>query len=214
MENFNDVVVKVAAQMGISPEALEKLIRITNDMESNGAKYARVNEYGSDVSDNTESASHTVVLNINYGNMVKQEREALDAFDISQANVDAYDYNRIDLDGKSVEEFKSEVRAKLEEALTALKGPKKQKDTSADVWLNPILVFNLNTVRLSLVGQGVRKDVVEQGEFHKPKSKPLTVAKDIIRYQAGCRTSKYRRYAIDNFNGNIRLQGETLEING
>lgn len=212
-KNFNDVIIEIAGQLGCSSETLSKLIEKTSQMESLGARFARLNGYGSDASDNSENASHTVVLNFNYGNMLEQERKALEEFDINDADVDAFDYGRIDLNGKTVEQFKSEVRASLGEALAALKGPKRAKDTSNDLWFNKVLVFNKETVRISLVGQTVRKDVVEQGEFHKPKSKALTVAKDIIRYQAGCRSSKFRRFALDNFlNGNISLQGETLEI--
>jgi uncharacterized protein YqfA (UPF0365 family) len=93
-----------------------------------------------------------------------------------------------------------------------MKAPKKAKDTSNDVWLNKILVFNVGTRRLSMVGEEVKKAVVQSGEYKKVASVPNTIAKALIRKQLDFRTDKYRRFTIDNFEGELKLQGETLNI--
>lgn len=205
---------QLATEWGVPPQALNKMIDKVSELEKLGARYARLNKYHSDASDNSEDASHTIMLNVNYGNMLKQEKEALANFDITTADVERFNYSNIDYasQGYTLESFKQAVKDALSEALDALNAPKKAKDTSTDIWLNNVMVLNTKTCRLSLIGQSVSKAVIEEGEFKQVASKPLTIAKKIIRHQAGCRTDKYRRFAIDNLFGNVRLQGETIEM--
>jgi hypothetical protein len=211
---FNNAVRMIAQMNNLSEAAVLRLIELTSEMS--GTRFASLKEYRSDESDHSESASHLVQLGFNYANMKAQERKALETIKeegVSGLGVDGYDYNRIDLDGKPLEEFKAEVRAALPKAIEAMLEPSsKKKDTSADLWLNKSVVVNRNTWRISIVGEEVRKSVVEQGEFHKPKSKALTIAKAIIRRAANVRTDKFRRFALDNFAGRLNLQGETLDI--
>ena len=181
-----------------------------------GARFARLNEYRSDKSDNTENASHTVLLNFSYANMLKDEKEKLRNFDVNAVDVNAWKYEGIDYEkqGYTLEEYKQAVKDALPTALAEINAPKQSKGEGNDVWLNKVMVFNLNTLRLSIVGEAVKKAVIEEGEYKKVASKPLTVAKQLIKKQANCRSEKYRRFAIDNFEGAVKLQGETLEIGG
>ena len=97
-------------------------------------------------------------------------------------------------------------------ALNELQAPKQSKDTSNDIWLNKALVFNLNTLRLSIFGQSVTKSVEVKGEFKKVASAPKTIAKKLIELQAKGKAQTLRRFAIDNFNGLIKVSGETILI--
>lgn len=212
-QSFDQVVAQLSAQWGCSPEKVTRLIELTGSLENVGARFARLNEYRSDISDSTESASHTVLLNFSYANMLKDEKERLRTFDVNTVDVDAFDYSRINTGSLTLEQYKRAVKDALPTALAEMNAPKQVKDTSNDVWLNKVMVFNLNTLRLSIVGEAVKRAVVEEGEFKQVKSAPLTVAKQLIRRQAGCRSDKYRRFAIDNFEGDVKLQGETLDIN-
>lgn len=212
--SITQFLVQLATEWGVSPEAIEKMIEKITEFEKRGARFAHITKYQSDASDNTEEASHTILLNVNYANMLEQEKEALAKFDITTANVEAFNYSGIDYasQGYTLESFKQAVKDALSEALEALNAPKKKKDTSTDIWLNNVMVLNTKTCRMSLIGQAVSKAVTEEGEFKQVASKPLTIAKKIIRMQAGCRTDKYRRYALDNFFGSIKMQGETIEM--
>lgn len=213
-KSIQEFLIRLAIEWGVSPEGIEKMIDKITEFEKRGARFARITKYQSDASDNTEEASHTIILNVNYGNMLEQEKEALANFDITTANVDGFNYSNIDYasQGYTLEAFKVAVKAALATALNEMVAPKKKKDTSADIWLNNVMVLNTNTCRMSIIGQAVSKSVTEEGEFKQVASKPLTIAKKIIRMQAGCRTDKYRRFALDNFFGSINMQGETIEM--
>lgn len=214
INDFGSVVSQLSEQWGCSADKVQRLIDLTGSLERVGARFARLNEYRSDKSDNTESASHTVLLNFSYANMLKDEKQKLMNFDVNEVDVNAYDYSKINTGSLTVEQYKQAVKDALPTALAEINAPKTAKGQSNDVWLNKIMVFNLNTLRLSIVGEAVKKAVVEEGEYKQVKSAPLTVAKQLIKKQAGCRSDKYRRFAIDNFEGAVKLQGETLEIGG
>lgn len=216
-KTLEQIIIEIATALGCSPDKVERLIQITNDMESVGARFARLNKYRSDKSDHTELASHTLLLNFSYANMLKQEKERLTNVNISAIDVERFNYDRINFEKKgydNVESYKVAVAEELETALAEMRQPKESKGESNDIWLNKVLVFNTNTQRLSIVGEEVKKVVVEQGEFKKVASDPKTIAKELIRKQLDFRTDKYRRFAIDNIEGELKLQGETLEIGG
>ena len=107
--------------------------------------------------------------------------------------------------------YKNEVRNCLNNALYEINNPKKIERVNNDEYLNDMLVFNWNTERLSIIGQGVKKETIVEGEYKKVKSAPLTIAKKLIKKQSNLRVDKYKRFAIDNLNI-VNLQGETLEI--
>lgn len=214
--DLEQVIVQIASEMGCSPDKVERLISIANDMEGMGARFAHLRKYNSDESDNTELASHTLILNFNYGNMLKDEAEKLKSVNIEGIDIERFNYEGIDYasQGYTLETFKVAVRDALETALAEMRKPKEKKGdgTSNDIWLNKVLVFNTNTRRLSIVGEEVKKVVVREGEYKQVASKPKTIAKSLIRKQLGFRTDKYRRFAIDNIEGGVNLQGETLNI--
>ena len=206
---LNEVIAIIVSTYGCSIEEALKLIDITNDM-SKGAKYARIIGYSSDKSNHSEIADHTIILNFSYKNMRKDDKETLKNFDINVVDINKFNYDSIDLNGKELNVFKNEVRESLENALYEINNPKK-KEVSNDYWINDMLVFNFNTERLSIVGQGVKKEVVIEGEYKKVKSGAKTIAKKLINKQSNLRVDKYKRFAIDNLSI-VKLQGETLEI--
>ena len=56
------------------------------------------------------------------------------------------------------------------------------------------------------------KTIETEGTFKVVKSAPKTIAKKLIEKQMQGKTQALRRFAIDNFIGSIKLQGETIEI--
>jgi hypothetical protein len=208
-KTLNETIADIVSVYGCSEQQVLRLMEITSDM-SKGAKFARIIEYSSDKSDHSELADHTIILNFSYENMRKDDKQTLRTFDVNVVDVNKFNYDSIDTKGMELTAYKNEVRNCLNNALYEINNPKK-KETSNDYYLNDMLVFNHNTLRLSIIGQGVKKEIIVEGEYKKVKSAPLTIAKKLIKKQANLRVEKYKRFTIDNLSI-INLQGETLEI--
>lgn len=205
---FAELIAKIVSVYGCDEQEVYRLIEITSDMNK-GAKIARVLYYASDKADHTEIADHSVIIGFNYGNMIKDDKAILERFNVNVVDIDRWNYDSIDLNGVPLNEYKEQVRQALPQALYEMNNPKKREKN--DQWLNAVLVFNWNTERLAIVGQGMKKQVVVQGEYKKVKSKPLTIAKTLIKKQANLRSDKYKRLVLDNLSI-VRLQGEELQI--
>jgi len=208
-KTLNELIADIISVYGCSKEQVLRLMEITSDM-SKGAKFARIIGYSSDKSDHSEIADHTIILNFSYANMRKDDKETLRTFDVNVVDVNKFNYDSIDTKGMELTTYKNEVRNCLQNALYEINNPKK-KETSNDDYLNDMLVFNYNTLRLSIIGQGVKKETIVEGEYKKVKSAPLTIAKKLIKKQANLRVDKYKRFTIDNLSI-VNLQGETLEL--
>jgi len=209
-KNFAEIVAKVMSTYGCSEEQVLRLIQITSDM-SKGAKFARILNYSSDKSDHSEIADHTIILNFSYSNMRKDDKQTLRTFDVNVVDVNKFNYDSIDTKGMELSAYKNEVRNCLSNALYEINNPKPNTNVNNDEYLNEILVFNWNTNKLSIIGQGVKKETIVEGEYKKVKSAPLTIAKKLIMKQANLRVDKYKRFKLDNLSI-VNLQGETLEI--
>ena len=200
----------VEAYSGVTAKQVESLIEATNGI--GGVSFVKLNGYSSDKSQNTEVANQLVNIGASYANMLTKDSNIYANFDVANVNVDAFNYETIDTAKLTLEQFKQAVKEALPLALEELQAPKAKKDTSADIWLNKALVFNLNTMRLSIFGQSVNKVVETKGEFKKVKSAPKTVAKKLIEKQAKGKAQTLRRFTLDNFDGSIKVAGETIEI--
>jgi hypothetical protein len=207
---FNELIATIVASYNCDESEVLKLIDTTNDM-SRGAKYASINSYSSDKSEHSEIANHQIILNFSYENMQKEDKEKLKKLDINLVDVNKFNYDTIDLNGKDINVYKDEVRNSLAEALEELRNPIKKDRVNNDQWINDILVFNWKTKRLSIKGQSLKKNVIVEGDFKKEKSGAKTIAKKLIKKQADLRSDKYRRFAIDNLSI-VKLNGEVLEI--
>jgi hypothetical protein len=208
-KTLNELIADIISVYGCSKEQVLRLMEITSDM-SKGAKFARIIGYSSDKSDHSEIADHTIILNFSYANMRKDDKETLRTFDVNVVDVNKFNYDSIDTKGMELTTYKNKVRNCLQNALYEINNPKK-RETSNDDYLNDMLVFNYNTLRLSIIGQGVKKETIVEGEYKKVKSAPLTIAKKLIKKQANLRVDKYKRFTIDNLSI-VNLQGETLEL--
>jgi hypothetical protein len=198
------------AYSNISLKQVTELIEATNGI--NGVSFVKIKGYSSDKSNNTEVADQLINVGASYSNMLVKDENIFANFDLTKVDVNNFNYDSIELKGKSVETFKKEVIEALPIALVELNKPKEKKETN-DIWLNKALVFNLTTLRLSIFGQSINKQVEVKGEYKKVASAPKTIAKKLIEKQAKGKTQTLRRFAIDNFNGSIKVKGDTIEIN-
>jgi hypothetical protein len=194
----------------ISIEQITDLIETTNGI--GGVSFVKLRGYSSDKSNNTEVADQLINVGASYANMVVKDENIFANFDLSNVDVNKFNYDSIDLNGVTLENFKKQVIEMLPIALAELNKPTEKKETN-DIWLNKALVFNLTTLRLSIFGQSINKQIEVKGEYKLTKSKPKTIAKELIKKVAGSKKSTLRRFAIDNFNGSIKVKGDTIEIN-
>lgn len=208
--NLKNTILQIASVYNnLNESQIQKLIESTNLI--NGVSFVKIENYSSDKSNNTEIANQLINIGASYQNMIKKDTNIYANFDVNTVDVDKFNYSTIDTGKLTLEQFKQAVKENLEIALTELQAPKKSKETN-DVYLNKALVFNLTTMRLSIIGQQINKVVETKGEFKIVKSSPKTIAKRLIEKQAKGRTQTLRRFALDNVIKEIRLNGETIEI--
>jgi hypothetical protein len=193
----------------ISLKQINQLIEATNGI--NGVSFVKLRGYSSDLSKQTEVADALINIGASYSNMVVKDENIFANFDLSKVDVNKFNYSNIDLNGVSLDEYKKQIIEALPIALEELNKPGTK--TSNDIYLNKALVFNLTTLKLSIIGQGINKTVEQKGTFKIVKSKPKTIAKELIKKQAFSKKDSLRRYKIDNFNGSIKINGDTIEIN-
>jgi hypothetical protein len=193
----------------LNEKQVNKLIEATNLIS--GVSLISINGYSSDKSNNTEIANQLINIGASYQNMIKKDSNIFANVDLNLIDVDKFNYTSIDTAKLTLEQFKQAVKENLPIALTELQAPKKSKETN-DIYLNKALVYNLNTMRLSVIGQQINKVVETKGEFKIVKSSPKTIAKKLIEKQVKSRTATLRRFALDNLINTISINGDKLEI--
>lgn len=57
----------------------------------------------------------------------------------------------------------------------------------------------------------MRKTITEEGEYPEVNSKPITIAKNVIRKNY-LKSGKIRRYEIGNLAGNVKVNNDVIEI--
>ena len=211
MDNKQSAILSILNAYGnLNLKQVELLISATNEI--GGVSAVSIKGYSSDVSQNSEVANQLINVGASYQNMLAKDDNIYANFDVANVDINSFNYETIDTAKLTLEQFKAEVKNQLPIALAELNAPKKSIDTSADIWLNKALVFNLNTMRLSIRGMQMHKAVEVKGTFKVVKSAPKTIAKKLIEKQAKGRSATLRRFAIDNLVGGINLVGQELVI--
>lgn len=207
----------VANNEGLSAANVEALMEATNPLK--GCKFISLSGYCSDASENTELANAVINIGFIYENMKTKDTDLLANFGTRlneiETAVDNYSrYNTINTGKLTLDEYKRAVKGAVQQAYSELIASNEAGPTNRvnnDFYLNRCLVYNTNTNQLSILGQGVSKTVVEEGEVKVTKKAPVTLAKELIKYAAGLRTNTYRRYKIANLNS-VKISGETIEL--
>jgi hypothetical protein len=104
----------------------------------------------------------------------------------------------------------------LNELLNSLKNPDQkrsqgQQDAYISITENGTIKWNIKTQELYISGVSVKKTIVENGEYKEVNSKAITIAKEVIRNEY-LSTGKWRTFKVKNLNGNVKINGDTLEI--
>jgi hypothetical protein len=99
----------------------------------------------------------------------------------------------------------------VEQKLQSLKTPQVKEDNFISVTKNSTIQYNANTGELYISGRSVKSTIVEEGEYKEVNSKPLTIAKRVIEKNY-LTTSKWRKLNVKNLAGNLKISGDTIEI--
>lgn len=86
-----------------------------------------------------------------------------------------------------------------------------QSDGYIKLTKNGSLKWNINQQKLYIFGSLVRKNIIEIGEEKNVKSKPKTIAKEVIK-KFYLRSGKLRTYQVDRLQGNIRINGDIIYV--
>jgi hypothetical protein len=105
----------------------------------------------------------------------------------------------------------------IESKLESLKSPDTtrsngQKDAYVNITTNGIIRWNVATQKIYIFAQSVSKSVTQEGEYKEVKSKPLTLAKRSVEKHLGLSTSKFRLFVLDGLRGDLKLNGDTVEL--
>lgn len=73
------------------------------------------------------------------------------------------------------------------------------------------LRWHIESKTLHIYGLSVRKTTVEEGGYKEVKSAPKTIAKNTIKSKY-LRASKLRTFPVQNLAGNIKINGDTIEV--
>lgn len=82
---------------------------------------------------------------------------------------------------------------------------------NAYVYLANGLKYHLENQKMYIYGQSVRKTITEAVEHKKVKSSQKTIAKNVIRHKY-LRSAKYRNFIVENLQGNVKINNDTVEI--
>lgn len=73
------------------------------------------------------------------------------------------------------------------------------------------LTWHVEKERLYVRGHSHLKTIIKEGIYKEVKSRPKTIAKNVIKNNF-LRTAKHRLFILDNLQGNLKMNGEILEI--
>lgn len=148
-----------------------------------------------------ETAKRLVNIGISYENAKKRDLEVLKT---GVEYIASDKYTKADWD------------AAIEELKTSLVAPdanrsEGQKNAYISITENGTLKYNIETQCLYIVGSSVRKTVIEEGEYKEVKSSGKTIAKNKIKKEY-LSTGQFRTFKLNNLIGNIKINGDILEI--
>lgn len=114
-----------------------------------------------------------------------------------------------DIDFGKVAAFSEEARIALLEAILNPSSNHSKGQIEAYETICPNVRMHLETGRLFIYGFRISKEVLEKGTYKPVNSRPLTIAKDLIRETL--KATKFRNFCIDKIT-EVRMKGNTLEF--
>lgn len=219
-EELKNSIIKVTSfNANIGESELTKLIELTDKLtENNGCTIINIRNYCAKKYDFSKVADYRINIGGKFSNMVKKDIKTYNNVNLTEVEkfVDSHDYASF-YTVNDLEVLKKGVRESLAQALNELLHPVGRAYTNNDITLNRILVFNCNTLELSIKGQKLGESVEVASTKALPASKPLTVAKNIIKEYCGeelnsIKTNMVQRFCVSRLTS-VKMQGEEIVVN-
>jgi len=187
---------KIMKNANITP-TLDLLISFS---KTSGAQFVSVKNYENSKG---EVANHVVNLNVNYENAKAKDIEYLKDLDVSTLDdkglgKDLMEKARVALLGAAISPNKARSKGQTEAYRTICNG------VSAYIGQD-----ETKQGEIKLFAMAVSKKVIVQGIYPKVNSRPLTIAKNIIKKEL--KATKFRRLTLSNV-GTVKVQGEELNF--
>jgi len=166
----------------------EKLIEKLQDIK--GVSFVSI------VYNNEQNEKQHTVFNVgvDYDKAKQKDLEYLKNIDISTLNTDL----PLDILTEATQSLINDFEKSIN---------KEKVKTDNFIHISNGLKFHTEKQELYVYGMQIKKTVLEEGEYKEVKSKPLTIAKNLIRKHL--RTSKYRQYRIERAE-QFKIKGDTL----
>lgn len=199
----------------MTEKSLNDFIRTT---QIDGVCFVAINGYSSNASGHTEVANQLINVGASYENAVKKDAATLENVNLEYVSLKAenYNYDAIDRNGLSLDEYIQQVKMSLPVALAEMIAAKNNSGTGNrvdnDIWFNKVLVYNTNTKNLAIRGMQVNKTVEVKGDFKIVKSAPKTIAKKLIEKSINSRTATLRKFIVPNVIEHIKIDGKNLSL--
>jgi len=160
-----------------------------------------------------ELANHNVLVNFSVKKAKEKDLETLK----SLTNEDLEDIaNSKGFELDIVKKALTEMIASAEKNVSENKEDRtnqSQAQSEYNYRLTNGVIFNANTQKVYIWGQGLSKKVLEKGEYKEKNSRPKTLAKKAIEKHCDLRMAKYKKYTIDVSNmGNVNMTGDTIQL--
>jgi len=187
---------KIMKNANITP-TLDLLISFS---KTSGAQFVSVKNYENSKG---EVANHVVNLNVNYENAKAKDIEYLKDLDVSTLDdkglgKDLMEKARVALLGAAISPNKARSKGQTEAYRTICNG------VSAYIGQD-----GTKHGEIKIFAMAVSKKVIVQGIYPKVNSRPLTIAKNIIKKEL--KATKFRRLTLSNV-GTVKVQGEELNF--
>lgn len=179
------------------------LFSLIDNFDFNGVSFVSIKNYCSDKSGNSEVADIVINVGASYENMKISDLEVLKKADVSKLVTENF--------GQAL------LEQAIAEKIQSISAPNVnrsngQKDAYIKLNSNGTLKYCKETKNVMISGVVVRKNVIIKGEFKEVKSKPLTLAKKYLDNVLDLKLAKIRYYKISNIIANVKVSGNTIEI--
>lgn len=160
---------------------MKNLNELTNFLNSiKGCRFAAIKGY---TNKSGEVADIVINLGASYGNAKEKDIEYLRTLDVTKLDttidVETLEQARIELLNSMIKP--SEVRSAAQ--------------SDAYLTINQALKIHKDSLAIFVYGYCENKKVITKGEYKEVKSKPLTIAKNLIKKEL--RTGKFRQYELN-----------------
>jgi hypothetical protein len=158
-----------------------------------------------------EISNQTFVVGINYLEMLKKDLETLKQFDTNTLK-DKMDIEVLNqAKNELVESLEKRLLSEGEKAKLLSEGDTTMIRSKAqeDAYISLGKGLRLQGEDIYLFGLMVRKEVIKQGEYKEVKSRPLTIAKNMIKKNAELREVKFKNFKLGKAE-ELNLRGITI----